>query len=288
MRTINFCIPRGIKLLNCESFWEHGYYGQNIKVAVIDSGCDINHVCLSDRIIGCKNFTTEGGDNDVTDHYAHGTHITGIIGANGCDGGIIGVAPKCELFIVKVLNKRGETGTSEFLNAINYAIRLNVDIINISISGKYDSPILHNTIMEAKDNNIMVVCASGNNPKEDLKSELYYPGAYKECIDVGATNFEGRVLKFSNPSTSVDLVCYGANITSTYPNNKYAKCSGTSQASPFVSGTLALLKCYFVDVYKRPPTYQELYNLLISYTNEIENTDKLLQGNGLLRLEWRG
>lgn len=277
-----YCMPRGIKLLNCESFWNEGYYGEGIKVGVIDSGCDVNHICLKDRIIKTKNFTNEGSQEDVTDYFNHGTHITGIIAGNGIDNGIIGVAPKCNIVVMKVLSRDGECQSSTLCDAINYAIGEKIDILNISISGVVDKPIFHSVITDAYNNGIIMCASAGNN----LDNQLSYPASYKEVIDVGACNFEGRVLKFSNSNSTIDLVCYGSNITSTYPGNRYAKSSGTSQATPHVSGALALLLEYFRKTYKRNPTNSEIKKFLMFYTTLIEDTPKELQGNGILKLDF--
>ena len=65
--SIEYCIPKGIINLNCQKLWDEGYTGKGIKVAILDTGCDINHVCLKDRIVAYKNFTFNGNENDVRD-----------------------------------------------------------------------------------------------------------------------------------------------------------------------------------------------------------------------------
>ena len=282
--SIEYCIPKGIMNLNCEKLWNEGYTGEGIKIAVLDTGCDINHICLKDRIIDYKNFTIEGDKNDVTDKRGHGTHVAGIIAGNRIKQGVTGVAPDCELIICKVISSHGGFD-EDIIEALEYAIEQKVDIINMSIGGAGIHKTMHDLIKKATELGISVVCAGGNygDGRADT-NELIYPGAFEEVIEVGAVDSNNMICKFSNSNDMIDVCSYGKGITSTFPNNRYAKLDGTSQATPHVSGVLALLKQKFKVEQGRVPTEMELYNELIKYTKQLEGVDKRLQGHGVVHI----
>ena len=279
-KTINFCVPKGIMQMNCKEMWEQGYYGKDMVIAVLDTGCDVNHPCLKDRIIGVKNFTS-GADDDVHDSHGHGTHVSGIIAGNRLEQGVTGVAPESKLLIIKVLGDNGDGSTMNVVNGVNYAISQKVDVINLSLGGKQNEPLLKMAIEKAVSQGISVVVASGNNGDGNaLTDEIMYPAYYQEVIEVGAINFADSVAQFSNSNAELDVCCYGVEITSTYPNDNYARCSGTSQATPHVSGALALLKEKFINENNRQPSEDELYKSLLKHLSPIPNVSKNLQGNG--------
>ena len=282
--SIEYCIPKGIINLNCEKLWNEGYTGEGIKIAVLDTGCDINHICLKDRIIDYKNFTFEGDKNDVTDKRGHGTHVAGIIAGNRIKQGVTGVAPDCELIICKVISSHGGFD-EDIIEALEYAIEQKVDIINMSIGGAGIHKTMHDLIKKATELGISVVCAGGNygDGRADT-NELIYPGAFEEVIEVGAVDSNNMICKFSNSNDMIDVCSYGKGITSTFPENRYAKLDGTSQATPHVSGVLALLKQKFKVEQGRVPSEMELYNELIKYTKQLEGVDKRLQGHGVVHI----
>lgn len=280
--TIPYLIPKGIKTMNIDNMWNKGIYGKGVTVAIIDTGCDINHICLKDRIIGTKNFTSEGSGNDVTDFIGHGTHVAGTIAGNRNTNGITGVAPECNLLIIKVLDSQGNGSYQNLINAINYAIDNKVDIINMSLGGSKDDDNLHNAIKKAIDVGISVVVASGNEGDKLFDTEEWsYPGGYQEVIEVGAISQDMCITDFSNTNKYIDLVAIGQDVTSCYPNNKYAKMDGTSMATPHISGALALIKEWFRKEFNREPSEMELYANLIKCTKTL-NISRNAQGNGYI------
>ena len=282
--SIEYCIPKGIINLNCQKLWDEGYTGKGIKVAVLDTGCDINHVCLKDRIVAYKNFTSNGNENDVRDDSGHGTHVAGIIAGNRIKQGVTGIAPECDLVIVKVISSHGGFD-NDIIKGLEYAIEQKVDIINMSIGGAGIHRTMHDLIKKATELGISVVCAGGNYGDGNANTdELIYPGAFEEVIEVGAVDSNDMICKFSNSNDMIDVCSYGKGITSTFPNNRYAKLDGTSQATPHVSGVLALLKQKFKVEQGRIPTEMELYNELIKYTKQLEGVDKRLQGHGVVHI----
>lgn len=275
----------GAKLMGADKFQEKGKYGEGVTIAVIDTGCDIKHPNIADRIIGVRNFTTDNGGAKhlVTDYNGHGTHVAGIIGASDIGDGIIGVAPKCNLLILKALSTKG--GKLEWVvDAVKYAVEQKVDIISMSLGASKGNKELHSAIKEAVDNNILVVGACGNdgdsNPNTD---EISYPSAYNEVISVGSADYSKKISSFSSSNNQVDLLSFGNDVLSLGTKNRYIKMSGTSMACPFVSGALALIKNWARSEFKRELTESELYAQLIKRTVTV-GLDSALEGNGVLYL----
>ncbi|RFU65292.1 S8 family peptidase [Peribacillus glennii] len=278
-------IPQGVELIQAPKIWERSK-GQGMTVAILDTGCDTTHPDLKERIAGGRNFTgDDGGNPDIyKDYNGHGTHVAGTIAAVENDTGVVGVAPEADLLIVKVLDKNGSGQYEWIIDGILYAVEQKADIISMSLGGPVDVPELHDAIKKAIANNILVVCAAGNEGDgQDSTDELGYPGCYNEVISVGAINLERRSSEFTNSNNEIDLVAPGEDILSTYINGKYATLRGTSMATPHVSGALALIKDISNKGFERSLTVPELYAQLIKRTVPLGNSPQL-EGNGLLYL----
>ncbi|WP_050616367.1 S8 family peptidase [Bacillus testis] len=278
-------VPEGLELIQTPYFWEKSK-GKGMVVAILDTGCDLEHPDLKDRIIGGRNFTDDdSGRADLfKDYNGHGTHVAGTVAATENGTGVVGVAPEASLLIVKVLDKNGSGTYDSVIQGIQYAVEQRADIISMSLGGPEDMPELHQAIKEAVDQGILVVCAAGNGGDGDPETEeLDYPGCYNEVISVGAVDFDRRSSRFSNSNNELDLVAPGEKIRSTYLNGKYATLSGTSMATPHVSGALALLKQYANESFGRQLTEAELYAQLIKRTIPLGYSPRLI-GNGLLYL----
>lgn len=278
-------IPKGVEVIQAPKLW-NVTKGKGVKVAVLDTGCEITHPDLKDRILGGRNFTDDDRSNpDIfTDYNGHGTHVAGTIAATENTAGVIGAAPEAGLLIVKVLNKAGSGRYEWIIKGIEYAIDQNADIISMSLGGPTDVPELHAAIKAAVAKGILVVCAAGNEGDGDESTnEFAYPGCYNEVISVGAVNLERNSSDFTNSNNEIDLVAPGERILSTYLNGKYATLSGTSMAAPHVSGALALIKPYANQLFEKQLTEPELYAQLIRRTVPLGNSPKL-EGNGLVYL----
>ncbi|WP_026582779.1 S8 family peptidase [Bacillus sp. J33] len=278
-------VPKGIELIQAPKIWSETK-GKGMTIAVLDTGCDVNHPDLQDRIIGGRNFTDDDNSNpDIyKDYNGHGTHVSGTIAAQENETGVVGVAPEANLLVVKVLNKNGSGQYEWIINGLNYAIEQNVDVISMSLGGPADVPELHDAIKEAVKNNILVVCAAGNEGDGDESTdEFAYPGSYNEVISVGAINLDRDSSEFTNSHNEIDVVAPGEDILSTYLNGKYATLSGTSMSAPHVSGALALIKDFANRHFERELSEPELYAQLIRRTVPLGNSPKL-EGNGLVYL----
>ena len=277
----------GLNMIQAKSMWKSSDRGQGVNIAIIDSGCDIYHESLKDNIVAVRNFTDEDKKNPniVIDRVGHGTHVAGIVASNGNNNSMVGVAPWANLYILKAIDSSGSGKATWVINAINYAVEKKVDIISMSSGTPKDDPKMEKAIKNAINNNILVVCAAGNEGDGNADVfEYSYPASYVDVISVGAVDKKSVPAEFSNYNLVVDVVAPGVDIISTYPNNQFAIMSGTSMAAPYFSGSLALIKNWSKEEFQRDLTQEELYAQLVKYTKNI-GYPRTVQGNGLVYLK---
>lgn len=262
-------IPYGVQLMKAPDIWDKAERGKGVVIAILDTGIDTTHPDLKDRIIGGRNFTSEGDKNDITDRNGHGTHVAGTIAASENGSGVVGVAPEASLLIGKVLNAKGSGDYDGITAAIKWATKWKgengerVRIISMSLGGTMKDVRQHKAILEACAKGILVVVASGNEGDADEDTLEYgYPALFNECITVAACDEGKKLASFSNNSRQVDVIAAGVNVLSTYPTGQYATLSGTSMATPHVSGALALVINMGEKYFGRELTESELYALL--------------------------
>lgn len=203
--------------------------GEGVRVAVIDSGV-APHQALSGVVVDWRNFSK---DSEVYDSLGHGTHVAGIIGAKS--GVAKGIAPGCSIISMKVLGHSGMGSTEAVATAVRHCVDAKVDIACMSLGSPRADSRLHDAIRHAVNNDIIVVCAAGNDG-----GPVNYPAAFVETIAVGAVDKDGNVCEFSSRGKEITVAAPGQDITSTWLNDGYACVSGTSMAAPFVAGVLAL------------------------------------------------
>ena len=223
--------------------------GDSVKVAVLDTGIDQDHPDLSSKIEPSlqKDFT---GSGSVNDFYGHGTHVSGIVAAiTNNTTGVAGVCPTCRLLNGKVLNDSGSGAYSWVAKGIEWAVQNNAKVINMSLGGSAPSKTLEGAVNYAWGKNVVLVGAAGNSGNQSKT----YPGAYTNVIAVAATDNKDKKASFSEYGSWVDIAAPGVNIYSTFPTHpfylqteygrseNYDFGSGTSMATPMVSGTVALI-----------------------------------------------
>lgn len=230
----------GIKLLRVHELWKETK-GRGAKIAILDTGI-IPHPDLKPNIKGGINFTTSNRD-DYTDRQGHGTHVAGIIAAADNTIGVVGVAPEAGLYAVKVLGDDGSGAFEWIIDGIKWAVDHQMDVISMSLGSSFPPPTdaLHDAIKDAYAHNVTIVAAAGNDGDEYPDDDIDWPGRYPETIAVGSIKKDKTRSYFSSDGEELDVMAPGEEIQSTFLNDSYQILSGTSMATPFVSGVLALI-----------------------------------------------
>jgi len=241
-------LPWGIEMINGGS----GGPGIDVDVAVLDTGVYRDHLDLSNRVEQCKDFTKGPRiKNGCKDGNGHGTHVSGTILADGgSDGkGIYGVAPEADLFAYKVCGDGGSCWSDDIASAIMYASDQGAEIISMSLSGDTESSLIRDAIDYAVGGGVLVVAAAGNDGP--AFGSIDYPGANVKVIAVGAINSGEQVPDFSSRGENdgdyiieereVEFGAPGVLVESSWNNGCYYEISGTSMATPHISGLAAKL-----------------------------------------------
>jgi len=206
--------------------------GDGIEVYIIDSGIETTHEILKHNSQMIKDFTK---DNDMIDYNGHGTHVAGIIG-----GLYYGVASNVKIYGIKVFDATGVGSTITIIEAMYEVLKRCSNkkkkcVVNMSLGGIYQQ-IYNDIIKDMMMNNIVVVVAAGNSNDNACN---YTPAAAYFAVTVGATDLNDNKAYFSNYGNCVNIYAPGHNIISSYLNNSYKYLSGTSMATPFVTGVIS-------------------------------------------------
>ncbi len=237
------------------------YRGQGVKIAVVDSGCANSHQDLTQvtRGIDIVNKATAGTSWNV-DTIAHGSHCTGVIAGLDSAAGIRGFAPDAEIHACKLF-PGGQI--SQLIEALEYCIEHQIDVVNLSLGGAQPSEALEQQIVRARRAGVACIVAAGNSG-----GPVQYPGSSPNVLTVAAI---GRINEFppdsyhtqtltpqvdANGFFSARFSCYGPEIavcapgvaiTSSVPDNSFAAWDGTSMAAPHVTGLAALVLAHHPD-----------------------------------------
>jgi len=241
-----------------------GNTGVGRKVVVLDTGYNYNHPELSSSYLGGNDFVND--DDDPMDDNGHGSHVSGIITADGIDPKAKGVAPDAGIIAGKVLDKNGSGYFSDVVAGIYWAVDdFDADAINMSLGtgrpyvykGFCNSvlPDLTNAVKYAVDKNVTVVVAAGNSSGAGVS----IPGCISYSTTVGAVDSKDKVASFSSKGNALDITAPGVSIYSTILGSSYATWSGTSMATPMVSGVVALMK-YAHSTYTQSQVENKLFS----------------------------
>jgi subtilisin family serine protease len=251
--------------IDAVSAWDVFKGSDNVIVVVIDTGIDYTHEDIAGNawtnpgeipgngidddgngfIDDIHGWDFVNNDNDPMDDHGHGTHCSGTIGAVGNNGiGVVGVNWDVSIMGVKFLNSGGSGYTSDAILAIDYALTIpGVKVMSNSWGGGGYSAALEEAIQRASDAGVLFVCAAGNYVgNTDITPN--YPSCYDvpNVMSIAATDHNDDLASFSGYGlVTVDLGAPGVDILSTLPGNGYGELSGTSMATPHVSGVAALI-----------------------------------------------
>ncbi|MBM4240634.1 MAG: peptidase S8/S53 subtilisin kexin sedolisin [Euryarchaeota archaeon] len=262
----------GLTKINAPSAWDITTGSSNVIIAVLDTGVDINHPDLQANIwINTVEIPGNGIDDDdndfiddvygwnflndnniISDDNGHGTHVAGIIGAVGNNAqGTTGVMWNVKIMALKFLGSTGKGDVNDAIEAINYARLMGAHIISNSWGGPDYSQALKDIIDASQ---ALFVCAAGNDPYyggDNNDVTPTYPASYlsPNIIAVAASDQNDNLASFSNYGlNSVDVTAPGVSIYSTKPSSSYGYLSGTSMATPYVSGLAGLIKALRPDL----------------------------------------
>nr|XP_004246923.1 subtilisin-like protease SBT6.1 isoform X1 [Solanum lycopersicum] len=233
-------------LFGADSLWSRGYTGAKVKMAIFDTGIRSDHP----HFRNIKERTNWTNEDTLNDNLGHGTFVAGVIA--GQDEECLGFAPDTEIYAFRVFTDAQVSYTSWFLDAFNYAIATNMDVLNLSIGGPdyLDLPFVEK-VWELTANNIIMVSAIGNDGP--LYGTLNNPADQSDVIGVGGIDYSDHIASFSSRGMSTwelphgygrvkpDIVAYGREIMGSKISTGCKSLSGTSVASPVVAGIVCLL-----------------------------------------------
>lgn len=225
-----------ITSFNIPETWSYSE-GEGVTIAVLDTGCDLDHPDLKDNLLDGYNVLSPRSLPD--DDNSHGTHVAGCICAKNNEIGVVGVAPSAKVVPIKVLDKSGSGNMEDIARGVRIAIERNVDMMCLSIGCAKPFGPLRKAIKAASDEGIPVFCAGGNIGKD---YDVLYPARYPETIAVAAIDKTFNRAKFSNTAkNNLDFLAPGVDILSTVVDGWYALFSGSSMAAPFAVGVASLM-----------------------------------------------
>ena len=270
-------------ITNARRAWDLGIYGNNVTVAVLDSGVKGDHPDLSGNIAEGGTHFYRGSDgnvaqnDDYSDGLGHGTRVSGIIAAEANGVGVVGLAHRVKIIPVKIADA-SDVYLSVLVAGLEYVLdNLDVDVINLSLGFSDGNNSVKSAVKRAIDKNIIVVCASGNYGDKNGNPVLYpaaYSQTYPGVISVSAiqrnSNNTYQIASYSTYNNYVTIAAPGSGIRSTSYVGGYNNGDGTSFASPFVAAAAALVKS--IDSSITPAAFRQAL---------ISTADKTLLGGEL-------
>ncbi|WP_327170545.1 S8 family peptidase [Streptomyces sp. NBC_01336] len=286
-------LDRSVPQIGAPAAWQAGYDGKGVKVAVLDSGIDATHPDLSGKVVESRNFTTEGDAGSVNDNNGHGTHVADTVVGSGAasDGKYKGVAPGARLVIGKVLDKNGQGTSSAVIGAMEWAAHTGAKVISMSLGsgpGNGDDPSSLAVERLTEETGALFVIAAGNEgPAPNTVSN---PAAAPSALAVAAVDHDDVTASFSsrgplaNTTLKPDISAPGVGIVAARAagtsrgqvvDDHYTALSGTSMATPHVSGAAAILVQEHPDWSPR-----RLKDALMSTSKSVDGATGYEQGAG--------
>lgn len=254
----------GVKRIGAGTVHANGNTGAGVKIGIIDSGVNYLHPDLKDNFDPTnRGYDFVQSDNDPMDVYGHGTHVAGTACAESNGFGVVGVAPNCALYSLRVLNNDGVGSWSATIAALNWAVTHGMQVVNLSLgNSKNPGTAVETAFDNAEAAGIAIVAAAGNSGNVAGKGDkIIYPAKYASVIAVGATDSTNKRASFSSTGSTLELMAPGVSVLSTWNDSTsyldpqptclldsfgnavcyYKQGSGTSMASPHVAGVAALI-----------------------------------------------
>ena len=259
---------------NAPGAWETST-GSGLTIAVIDTGIDLNHQDLRDRvwtntgercsngidddnngfIDDCNGWDFGGGDNDPnpeagTRSEAHGTHVAGLAGASRNGLGTVGIAPDVNLMALKAAYPSGDLSLSAVVAAIDYAVANGADIINLSLGtrvgvSRHAVLFVERAVADAAAAGVLIIASTGNEGVDTTTTGPQWPSGfalyYDEVMSIASSNNSDALSSWSTRGPEVSLMAPGEIVLSTVPGGGYNWMSGTSMAAPVTAGAAAVL-----------------------------------------------
>ncbi len=285
---VHIWLDASVPLIGVPLVWQAGLRGQGMVIAVVDTGVDVSHPDLINRVTQTHDFSGEG----FSDNHGHGTHVSGIIAGNGAasNGRYVGVAPEATIIVAKVLRGNGSGSTSDVMAGVDWAFGAGAHVINLSL-GSDDPGDGSDALSQMCDAAVargVVVCVAAGNAGPAGRT-VGSPGCAHNVITIGASDQDDHIASFSSRGPTTDNrvkpdVCFpGVAIASCRASGTsmgqilddfYTAASGTSMATPHSTGACALL--LQAD---RTRTPQNIKDLLMGSAKDLL-TDANSQGSG--------
>lgn len=257
-----------LNTLDVKSIWNSGFKGEDIKVAVIDNG--INEI--EGKLVVKDGYNFKDKNSNYKDTSGHGTAIASIIASKE-----FGIAPECEIYSLKTSLEISDEAISRVVEAIEWCIDNDIDIINMSFGFFTQESIeFEEVCLKAKKKGIILLAAVGNNPNAP---GISIPANYNSVIAVSSINKQNVISITSCYGKGVDFCCYGEEILAYNLNGEISSFSGTSYAVAVATGIVALLKQQNPAI-----TERELYEILKENATKISKEIKdIYYGYGLIK-----
>lgn len=274
-----------IKKFDIDKKWSVSQ-GENVTIAVIDTGCDLYHNDIKNNLVQGRNFVNP--KQDPIDKNGHGTHVSSTIAAENNGLGMVGVAPKAKIMPVKALDDKGSSPLARIVDALIWSANQKVDFITMSLGSYNGSPRLYNAIKHAVSKGCVVFCAAGN---DGSSRDLSYPARYSETISIGAIDRNLERTNFTCSGEELDFLAPGHEIFGAVPGNAYAVMSGTSMSNPFAVGCASLLLSYMKKANLSAPKTAAGYIDIFKQTSlKLKNPSysgvKKYEGYGIITPNW--